>query len=107
MHNSGICDTKLAICLKRSSLEPNLLQSVYKNWCAAYRLVTNLVTYRELWPNFLGSKIFSQQIFCILFCRSATKFDTIIGDWAIKTLIQESRDTMQRNASVSLSLTHL
>jgi len=28
---SGICDTKPAISLKRSSLEPNLLQSVYRN----------------------------------------------------------------------------
>jgi len=34
MCKSGICDTKPAISLKRSSLRPNLLQSVYKNSCA-------------------------------------------------------------------------
>jgi len=43
--NSGICDTKLSIYLKRSSVEPKLLQSVYRNSCTAYRLVTNLETY--------------------------------------------------------------
>jgi len=30
-NESGICDTKPAISLKRSSPEPNLLQSVYGN----------------------------------------------------------------------------
>jgi len=44
MCKSGIFDTKPAISLKRSSLEPNLLQSVYRNSCMAYRFVTNLVT---------------------------------------------------------------
>jgi len=29
MHKSGICDTEPAISLKQSSLEPNVLQSVY------------------------------------------------------------------------------
>jgi len=42
MCKSGICDTKPAISLKRSSLEPKLLQSVYRNSCRAYRLVINL-----------------------------------------------------------------
>jgi len=31
MSKSGICDTKPAISLKRSSLEPKLLQSIYRN----------------------------------------------------------------------------
>jgi len=44
MYKSHICDTKPTISLKRSSLEPNLLQTVYRNSCMAYRLVTNLVT---------------------------------------------------------------
>jgi len=48
MAKSGICDTQPAICLKRSNLEPNLLQSVYRNSCMAYRLVTNLVTLHDL-----------------------------------------------------------
>jgi len=30
--------------ISESSLEPNLLQSAYRNSCMAYRLVTNLVT---------------------------------------------------------------
>jgi len=44
MQKGGICDTKPAISLKQSSLEPNLLQSVYRYSCMAYRLVTNLLT---------------------------------------------------------------
>jgi len=40
----GICDREPAISLKRISLEPNLLQRVYRNSYMAYRLVTNLVT---------------------------------------------------------------
>jgi len=36
--------TKAVVSLKRSSLEPKLLHSGYRNWCAAYRLVTNLMT---------------------------------------------------------------
>jgi len=31
MYKSGIRDTKPAISLKRSSLDPKLLQSVYRN----------------------------------------------------------------------------
>jgi len=45
MCKSGIFDTKTATSLKRSGLEPKLLESVYRNSCKAYRLVTNLVTY--------------------------------------------------------------
>jgi len=44
MCKSGICGTKTAISLKRSGLEPKLLQGVYRNLCTAYRLVTNLTT---------------------------------------------------------------
>jgi len=36
--------TKPATSLKGSSLQPKLLQNVYRNACTAYRLVTNLVT---------------------------------------------------------------
>jgi len=43
MYKSGIGGIKPAISLKRSGLEPKLLQSVYRNTCTAYRLVTNLV----------------------------------------------------------------
>jgi len=43
-YKSGTCDTKPSVSLKQSSLEPNLLQSVYRNSCTAYRLVTNLVS---------------------------------------------------------------
>jgi len=46
---------------------PKLPQSVYRNSCMAYCLVTNLVTYGELWPTFLGSKIFPQGISHTLF----------------------------------------
>jgi len=40
LYKSGICDTKPAISLKQNGLEPKLLQSVYRNVCTAYRLVT-------------------------------------------------------------------
>jgi len=44
MSKSGIFDTKLALSLKRSGLEPKSLHNVYKNSCTTYRLLTNLVT---------------------------------------------------------------
>jgi len=46
MYKSGICDTKPCsdISETKQSLEPNLLQSVYRKSCTAYRLTTNLVT---------------------------------------------------------------
>jgi len=68
MYNSGICDTKPAISLKQSSLEPKLLWSVCKNSCTTYRLVINQVTSNELWPTFFsqGSKIFPQGISSLL-----------------------------------------
>jgi len=49
---------KPAISLKRSSVEPKLLQSVYRDLCMVYRFVTNLVTKGELWPTFPGEKFF-------------------------------------------------
>jgi len=58
MHKSGICDIKPAISLKRSSLQPKVLQSAYRDSCTAYRLVANLVTWSELWPTFRGAKFF-------------------------------------------------
>jgi len=33
MYKSGICNTKPVVSLKRSSLEPKLLQTVYRNLC--------------------------------------------------------------------------
>jgi len=74
MYTNCICDTKLAISLKRSCLEPNLLQSVYRNSCTTYRLMTNLVTQRELWPTFSGEHKFSTAYILHTSCRSATKF---------------------------------
>jgi len=44
MYKSGVCNTNPTISLKGSSIEPKLLQSVYRNLCTAYRLVTNLET---------------------------------------------------------------
>ena len=48
-----------AISLEQSSLEPKLLHTVYRNSCTAYRLVTNLVTYRvDFGLLFRGTKFF-------------------------------------------------
>jgi len=44
--------------------------SVCRNSCSAYRLVTNLATYSELWPTFLGNKFLSQRISRTLFYRT-------------------------------------
>ena len=55
MYKSGIYDTKPAISVKRSGLEPKLLQSIYRNLCLAYRLVTNLVNFGLLLQ---GAKFF-------------------------------------------------
>jgi len=49
-------DTKPAISLKRSGLEPKLLQSICRNSCTAYRLVTNLVIWTLAY--FFRGKIF-------------------------------------------------
>ena len=62
MYESGICDTQPTLSLKRSNLEPKLLQSVYRNSCTAYRLATNLVTWREPWRIFPGANIFTTDI---------------------------------------------
>ena len=111
MCRSGICDRKPVIFLKRSSLEPNLLQSVYRKLCMVYRLVTNLMTYRQL---FLEQKLFHNSILHP-FCQSTTKFGRIRESLPESTLISRPietyslnfvnfrpgyRDTMQRHASV-------
>jgi len=49
---SGVSETK------QSTLEPKLLQSVYRNSCKVYRLVANVVTWHEIWPTFSWSNIF-------------------------------------------------
>ena len=86
MYRSGVCDTKPAISLKRCSLEPKLLHSVYRNSCTAYRLVTNLnlVTYGKLLPTFPGSKIFPQTLSRTLSVGVRRNLATS-GIWPIKT----------------------
>ena len=63
------------------TLETNLLQSVYRNSCTAYRLMTNLVTYSVNFNLlFWRANIFSQRIYIShTFCRSATKFGNVRG----------------------------
>jgi len=89
LYKSGVCDTKPAISLKRSSLEPKLLHSVYRNSCTAYRLLTdlNLVIYGvNFYLLFLGAKFFHKR-YLADFCPSATRFGrvTAFGAWPIKT----------------------
>jgi len=82
MHTSSICDTKPAISLKRSSLEPNLVKGVYRNSCTAYRLVTNLATGRQhCSPTDISHN----------FCRSATKYGSVRG-LASRKLFPEFRE---------------
>jgi len=113
MYKSGICDSKPVISLKQSSLEPKLLQSVYRNSYMAYRLVMNLVTYGELWRTFLGSKSFS--ISRTLFVRAQQNL-AILGVCLIETyspnsinLFRGSCDTMRQQCAtcISPSLMHL
>jgi len=73
-----ICDTKPAIVLKRSGLELKLLQSVYRNSCTAYRLVT------IWWPRVNFGLLFREANFSTTdisqtFCRSVTKFGRFRG----------------------------
>ena len=91
MYKSGICDTKPAISLKRSGLESKLLQSVYRNSCTAYSMVTNLATQRKRQPIlFWGAKFFHNDISHI-FCRSASKFGSV-GGLANRNLFPEFRE---------------
>jgi len=92
MYKNGTWDTKPAIglSLKRSSLEPNLLQSVYRNSCTAYRLVTNLATSVNFNLLFRGAK-FSTTDISHSFCRTATKFGSVRG-LANRSLFPEFRD---------------
>jgi len=83
MYKSVICDTKPAISLKRSSLEPKLLQIIYRISCMVYRLVTNLVTYGELWPTFSGS-FFQEGISRTLFIGARQNWG-MLGVWPIET----------------------
>jgi len=64
------------ISLKRSSLQPKLLQSVYKNSCMAYRLVTNLETYRVNFGLLFRGAIFPQRISRTLFVRARRNLAT-------------------------------
>ena len=78
MCKGGICDTKPAIALKRSGLELKLLQSVYRNMCTAYRLVT------IWWPRVNFGLLFREANFSTTdisqtFCRSVTKFGRFRG----------------------------
>jgi len=92
--------------MKRSNLRPKLLHGVYGNYCTAYRLVTNLVIWRELWPTFPGSKVFPQRIYRTPFVRERRNLATL-GVWPIESYFANfvnfapgSRDTMRRHASV-------
>ena len=75
------------------------------NSCTAYRLVTNLVTQRELWPTFSGAKFFCN-IPRTLFVGAQRNL-AALGSGQLKlipriswTLVPGSRDTMRRHASV-------
>jgi len=52
------------------------IQSDYTNSCTAYRLVTNLVTLRDLRSTFPGATFFHNGNIAH-FCRSATKFGNV------------------------------
>jgi len=79
MYKSGIYDTKSAISLKRSSLEPKLLQSVYVNSC-----IRPINWWHICWPRvnfgllFWESKIMTADI-SHTSSRSATKFGRVRG----------------------------
>jgi len=88
MCKSGICDSKPAIFLKRSSLEPQLLHSVYRISCSAYRLTTNLLTYHELSPAFPVSNIFPQRISRTHFVAAQRNLVTlVVWLWPIETYL--------------------
>jgi len=87
MCKSGTCDTKPAISLKRSSLEPNLLQSVYRNSCTAYRLVTNLATSGvNFGLLFQAATFFHNGYLAHFFVRAQRNLATL-GVWPINSLI--------------------
>ena len=95
MCKSCICDTKPAISLNRSSLNLNLLQSVYRNSCTVYRLLTNLVIYDELWPTFPGRKLFPHGISGTLLVGSRRNLATL-GGLANRNLFPEFRELWSR-----------
>jgi len=87
MYKSGICDTKPATSLKRSSLEPKLLQSVYRNLRrlsignkSGDRLISG-VLFRE--------QIISQRISRTLF-GGAQRNLAALGVWPIETYFRIS-----------------
>jgi len=82
MCESGICDTKLAISLKRSSLQPK-----YYNSCTAYLLVTNL----NFCLLFQGEQTFLTADIWHTICQSAIKFGNVTG-LANRALFSEVRD---------------
>jgi len=59
MCKSGIFDTKQAMSLKRSSLEPKLLQGVYRNSCTACDIVY-LTRHRCWWQRCCSSLLNGQ-----------------------------------------------
>jgi len=59
-------------------------QSVYRNTSTAYRLVTNLKIWGELWPTFPGSTIFPQRISHTLFVGARRNL-AVLGVWSIET----------------------
>ena len=100
MCKSGICNTKPAISLKRSSLEPKLLQSVYRNSCMSYRLVTKSGDLGCTLAYFSGEQNFAtRDISHFLSAR-----DEIWQRWALanRNLLPEFREL----SSVCLSVCH-
>jgi len=89
MYKSDICDTKPAISMKGSSLEPKLLytQSVCRNSCTTYRLMTNLMTEGELWPTFPPSK-FIRNGYLSHFLSERNEIRPCYGVWPIETYSQ-------------------
>jgi len=68
-----------ARCTKRSSLEPKLLRSVYRNSRTAYRLVTNLVNRVNFALVFRGAQIFNIEYLAL--CVGAQRKLATLGVW--------------------------
>jgi len=73
--------------LKRSNLEPKLLQCLYKlvyGLSIGDKVHQSPMVIGELWSTFPGSKIFPQQISCTLFVGAQRNL-AVLGVWPIET----------------------
>ena len=77
MCKSDIIDTKPAISQKRSSLQPQLLQSVYRNSCTTFGDKSDRLGWTLAY--FSGKENFCTRDISHTFCRSATKFGRVRG----------------------------